>query len=152
MKTFFRTLGAAVLAGTVAATGLAFAHGHGGSNAPSLERILDRLDRKVELTEQQRDTLEERLAPLAERFRETRGERRKRMQRLWENAGDTSATEQLISEMQSQMGERMHLLAEAMGSVHEVLSPEQRTKVAELLAQGRMGKRGGHGRGKYHER
>lgn len=78
--------------------------------------------------------------------------RRKLMQRLWENAGDAGATDQLISGMQRRMGEKMHLLAEAMGSVHEVLTPEQRPKVAELLGHGRSGNHGGYGRGKHHER
>ena len=152
MKTITRTFGAFALAAIVAASGLAFAHGsgNGGGNGPSLERILDRLDRKVDLTEQQRDTLDERLAPLADRFQGMRGERRKLMQRLWENVGDPGATDQLISETQKQMGENMRLVAEAMGTVHEVLTPAQRTKVSEMLEHGRWGKRGGHGKGKHH--
>lgn len=149
MKTITRTLGAFVLAATVAASGFAIAHGGGSGHGPSLERILDRLDRKVELTDQQRQTLEERLAPLAEQFQGMRGARGAMMQRLWESVGDQATTDKLIAGLQSRVGEKMRLMADAMDTVHEVLTPEQRTKVSSMFEHGRWGKHGPHGKGKH---
>lgn len=161
---FFRR---AALAGMVAAAlggaSWAHAHGHGGwhrggfSADPArmeagIERMLKHLYVEIEATEEQKakitplvkDAAKE-VAPLRQKAREARG---KAVELLKAPTVDRAALEKLRAEQIQAHDQASRRFSQALADVAEVLTSEQRAKVAAHL-QRRQGGRG-HGEGRRH--
>jgi len=155
MKTIsrWRRVAVAALAGSIAmgAGFQAFAHGrhHGGSHAAMdpakmdqrVESMVERMLGRVNATEEQRvkvTAIAKQAAADLRAIRGTRGElRSKGMALLAAPTVDRAAIEALRVEQIKLADDASKRMAQALADTAEVLTPEQRAKLAERLKEGR---------------
>jgi periplasmic protein CpxP/Spy len=162
---FLRPITIAMLIGGLSAGigGTAFAHGGGHGHhgrgmmsAPldparmdaRIERRVERLARKVEATPEQRTRLIEiaksaasDLRPLREKVREAR---KRGMALLAAPTVDRAAIEKLRAEQIAAADAASRRMSQALADSAEVLTPEQRQKVAQYFERRKDGRRGEH--------
>ena len=160
MKLFNKKTGVVVVAGLLALSGLAYAgsgHGHWDDDdaehyakcAERAERMVDRLDRELDLS----DAQEQQVAAIVDNFvREGRAMRDSHKQ-AWTEAwlSDELSADDIAAMMdrgaRRDVGKR--LMSESVAALHAVLTPAQRETAANhkrffSLMQGQGGKRGWH--------
>jgi protein CpxP len=133
-------------------------HGRGLMGAPldparmdaRIERMVERLARRVEATPEQRVKLTgiaksaaSELRPLREKVREAR---QRGMALLTAPTVDRAAIEKLRAEQIAAADAASKRMSQALADSAEVLTPEQRQKIAQYLERRKDGRRGEHRR------
>ncbi|WP_421868590.1 Spy/CpxP family protein refolding chaperone [Motiliproteus sp.] len=108
------------------------------------QRMLDKLDRKLELTAEQREQISTLMAKKFDSMRDAykdRGPMRDQWQALDPSAADyTEQVEKLAKERAQSMADRMMERAQYKADLYSILTPEQQQEFAEL--EQRFSKRG----------
>ena len=120
------------------------------------ERMIERVDRKLDLSDSQRDSLEKMAGEAREFIREKHRARANEMADLWRrdkiNADDVAA---VIRARKENRDERHNFIAVKAAEFHAILTPQQREKMAEEMPHwiGKFAKRGwGYHRKKHRDR
>lgn len=124
-------------------------------------QAMERLESRLDLSDEQIAAFEQLQAEREAFFEDrvgTRDEYQEQLRQLWlSDSVDADQIEALLSTWDDQSAERRAFAAAQLAAMHEILTPEQRTELAEI-ADGRGlgavmmfghhgGYRGGHGRG-----
>jgi protein CpxP len=158
-RSWFKKIGVAVLGLSSVALLGAFRHGGGhggwghGDPAKMEQRISKHVDevlKEIQATPEQRTKIlavKDRMLEKAKALHESRkGERQEWLEYWQAPTVDGAQVHARIDERAKGMQTFAHEMADALIEVHDVLTPEQRAKVAEKLRQHR-GHGHGHGRG-----
>lgn len=130
-------------------------HGHGGPAAMAfagsperIDRMVDRMLRDLNPTDAQRTQIKQiaqaAAADLKTQREAGRGLHERAMQLFTQPTVDASAVEALRQQRMAQMDQVSRRMSQAMVDISRVLTPEQRTKLAERMQQ-RAKHRGEHG-------
>jgi Spy/CpxP family protein refolding chaperone len=141
---------AAAVLGVVAIVGIAWANHKGYcSTGDYVEHVAQRVTRKLDLDEEQAAKLRgfgDRLRGLRSDWTERKTQMRQEIERLLgEPSLDRERATALLDERRLAMAERRHELVDAFADFTDSLHPEQRARLAELIAE-RMERRWGHPR------
>ena len=113
--------------------------GHGGQHGPMLERMIGKLDRHLDLSEQQRASLEQVFEQNSEVARNHRQQRRSLRHESMQLDPSSDAYETQIQEIADRVAEMAHdqalLMANVFKQVAEILTDEQREEMRQLMQQ-----------------
>jgi len=130
-------------------------HAHGMKSGHAIERMVSKMDYRLDLRDAQKEQIREILTANRRVFTEARKTRRE-MRRQWRELDPGSSdyqvmAEQLADTLASQVRETTLAMTEVMQKIYDVLDEDQRDGARKILSQGLLlGGRRGHRRG-HHE-
>ncbi len=150
-------IGMTALSLTLGGLGVAVAGGKMGHDGPMDGRMLDRLAHKLDLTDAQMDQVDEMMAGEFKDMRQqmrTMKDLRQDLRKLDPNAADyQQQVDTLAAQIAANTEQMVKMRAEQKQAFNEILTPEQRTELAELKDSWRErmhnrfgGEHGGKGR------
>ena len=143
------TLIVLVVLGMIAVAGVAWAKHNGYcSSEDRMQYVSERIDRKLDLNDDQRLHLESLIGTLLELRSEQQDRRRGVNQDVTELLSapmlDRDRAVALIDKRLQGIDDRKRTLVDAFADFSDSLAPEQRAELAELIEQRRMGRWGQH--------